>query len=126
MNETEILDICRANLNDCELVAFGDLKSELILCASSARSRPREDLDVLCRAAIGYFDAEQNVAKSAQNVDEAAVGVSVGFSAQQSIVCMRTKADCNEFVLAVLNSAECVDLAVATLDTSARALAGDE
>lgn len=125
MSASDILDTCRGKLSGCELTAFGDLKSELILCVSASRSRPREQLDDLCRTAVGYFDACQNAAKSAQYIDDDAAGVVVGFSARHSILCMRTDADCDEFVLAVLNAAECSDEAIATLGTSARALAGD-
>lgn len=125
MSASNILDTCRASLSGCQLTAFGDLKSELILCVSAARPRPREDFDALCRATVGYFDAYASIPKPFQEAVEVEAGFVVSFSARESIVCTRAETDCDEFVLAVLNGAECLDAAVAALDTTARALASD-
>jgi hypothetical protein len=47
----ERLDRCRSEVAGCELVAYGDLGSGLILRSSSHQPCPRERLDALCDAA---------------------------------------------------------------------------
>jgi len=51
MTVNEALDNMRAELPGCSLVAFTDLSSQLVLCASSAGRPAQEELDALSRAA---------------------------------------------------------------------------
>ena len=53
------LDTLRAELSGCSLVAFGDLGAKLTLRASSARSRPQDQLDDLCAQAAGSLESKQ-------------------------------------------------------------------
>ncbi len=47
MDVTEILNEMRIEASGCELVAFADLSSRMMLCVSPAGQRPQEELDVL-------------------------------------------------------------------------------
>jgi hypothetical protein len=47
MDVTEILDKLRVDLSGCDLVAYADLSSGMVLCTSSAVKRPQEDIDAL-------------------------------------------------------------------------------
>jgi hypothetical protein len=47
MDVSEILDKLREGLSGCDLVAYADLSSGMVLCTSSAVKRPQEDIDAL-------------------------------------------------------------------------------
>lgn len=56
MSVADELDKLRATLPGCTLVAFGDLASSIVLCASAEEKRPQEELDALCTAASTALD----------------------------------------------------------------------
>lgn len=56
MTVTDALDAMRSELQGCTLVAFTDLSSNLVLCASSAARPAQEELDGLARAAQAALD----------------------------------------------------------------------
>ena len=64
MGVAEELDALRAELSGCHLVAYADLQSRLVLCASSAGNPAQEELDALSRAANLALDG--NVAEGAK------------------------------------------------------------
>lgn len=51
MNVTAELDAMRSELSGCSLVAFTDLSSQLVLCASAASKPVQEELNALSEAA---------------------------------------------------------------------------
>lgn len=51
----ERLDTLRAEIPGCSLVAFGDMRANVILRSSQDRAVPREQLDELCRVATNHF-----------------------------------------------------------------------
>jgi hypothetical protein len=51
MSVLDELDKLRATLPGCTLVAFGDLATNIVLCASADPKRPQEALDALCASA---------------------------------------------------------------------------
>ncbi|MCE8008129.1 hypothetical protein [Aestuariivita sp.] len=56
MSIADELDMLRATVPGCTLVAFGDLNARIVLCASAAQKPPQEDLDALCLSASGALD----------------------------------------------------------------------
>lgn len=51
MNVAAELDAMRSEISGCSLVAFTDLSSQLVLCASAASKPVQEELNALSRAA---------------------------------------------------------------------------
>ncbi len=64
MGVAEVLDNLRAELSGCLLVAYADLQSRLVLCASSAGSPAQEELDALSKSA--HLALDGNIADGAQ------------------------------------------------------------
>jgi hypothetical protein len=48
----------RDEVPGCEALAFADLSTGLVLCASSGRKKPQEWFDQMCQAAIELLDGE--------------------------------------------------------------------
>lgn len=55
MGIQEDLDALRQSVPGCDVVAFADIGTNLVLVASSEGSPRRELLDQLCGAAVGHF-----------------------------------------------------------------------
>lgn len=51
MNVTEELDAMRAEVSGCKLVAFTDLSSQLVLCASAVSNPIQDEMNALSAAA---------------------------------------------------------------------------
>lgn len=54
----ELLDSFRRDLPSCDTVALGDLSSNLVLCVSSRKKPPQEQLDRLIRNARSLLDGD--------------------------------------------------------------------
>ena len=63
MDVTQSLDSLRQEVEGCDLVAFADLSSGMVLCHSAATPPPQEELDALCGAATELLTGD--VAKGA-------------------------------------------------------------
>jgi hypothetical protein len=58
MSVAERLNGARDEFSGCEVLAFADLSTGLVLCSSSVRKRPQEWFDQMCQAAIDLLDGE--------------------------------------------------------------------
>jgi len=56
MSAAENLDQFRNSLPGCSLVVFGDLFSQITLCASTRQKYPQEQLDAICVTAGNLLD----------------------------------------------------------------------
>lgn len=56
MNVAERLHGLRGEVPGCEALAFADLSTGLVLCASSGQKKPQEWFDRICQAAIEALD----------------------------------------------------------------------
>lgn len=66
MDVTEALDGLRADVEGCELAAFADLNTSMILCVSASTRHAQEELDALTETAAAVLDGP--VAEGAQNL----------------------------------------------------------
>jgi len=64
MDVTEVLDELRADVEGCDLAAFADLNTSMILCVSSATRHAQEELDALTETAAAVLDG--SVAEGAE------------------------------------------------------------
>lgn len=64
MDVTEALDNLRAEVAGCQLAAFTDLSSKMVLCFSAGGRRAQEELDELSAIAVTVLDGP--VAEGAQ------------------------------------------------------------
>lgn len=64
MDVTEVLDRLRADVDGCDLAAFADLTTSMILCVSSSARHAQEELDALTSTAATVLDGA--VAEGAQ------------------------------------------------------------
>ena len=64
MDVTEVLDRLRADVEGCDLAAFADLTTSMILCVSSGTRHAQEELDALTTTAAAVLDGA--VAEGAQ------------------------------------------------------------
>lgn len=64
MDVTEVLDGLRADVEGCDLAAFADLHTSMILCVSSSTRHAQEELDALTETAAAVLDGA--VAEGAQ------------------------------------------------------------
>ncbi len=95
------LDDLRKQVSGCDLTAFGDLSSRLILRSSSAETCQRERLDQLCQRAVDSFSKAALIPAS-EMVDRAVCGHSaVMFAGGKSFIFARPGPTSDEFVCAV-------------------------
>jgi hypothetical protein len=120
----DLLDSFRETVCGCDLAAFGDLHSALILSVSSDNRRSREELDSLCEMTSRLF--------TMSGTSEAAPGTSitrapfvVAFSARQSVFSVCANDENGEFALAVMEGPERVANLVDTLKAVAVRIAGE-
>lgn len=64
MSVAEALDTIRTEMPGCVLAAFGDLKTKLILRASSRETWPQEELDKIGAQAVRAFGLADRLAAS--------------------------------------------------------------
>ena len=56
MDVAEALDKLRAEVTGCELTAFTDLSSKMVLCVSAGGGRAQEELDALSEIAVTVLE----------------------------------------------------------------------
>lgn len=56
MDVSEALDKLRAEVTGCELAAFTDLSSKMVLCVSASGRRAQEELDALSEIAVTVLE----------------------------------------------------------------------
>lgn len=103
MNVTAELDEMRSGLLGCSLVAFTDLSSQLVLCASAAAKPVQEELNALSKAANLALDG--TIAQSAMPVwtegDEAPAETAVLLTGSEVRVFLRSPKKPNEALVCV-------------------------
>ena len=123
MEVIERLDAMRAGLPGCSLVAFTDLGSRLVLCASTAARTAQEDLDRLSDLAQAML--EGNVAEGAAPLlgtgqGDTRAGVAMLVSSADAKVFLRAPGDAAEALVCVCapdaDLAKVVDCGRSTLD----------
>ena len=102
MTVQDDLDQLRAQTPGCDLTAFGDLSSSLILRFSAENKLPREKLDQLCaRAGRGF-----GVVGSEKDLMSEAV---ICFSESQTEVYARSSASPDDIICVALGSGHDID-----------------
>ena len=120
------LDGLRSQISDCELTAFGDLSSRLILRSSSAKPCQREKLDQLCRHAVESF-AKAELVPVTELTDNAVCGcAAVMFSAGKAFVFARPDVTSDEFTCAVTQATSDSALALEATRKSASLIGEDK
>ena len=66
MDVAEALDALRAEVAGCDLAAFTDLSSKMVLCVSAGGRRAQEELDALSEIAVTVLDGA--VAEGAESL----------------------------------------------------------
>jgi hypothetical protein len=122
MSVAELLNDFRCDVPGCEAVAFADLATGLVLCASSGRKQPQEWFGRLCRGASELLDAEFARKASALLLGDGAQGARQAIQVADGEVrlFLRSEAEPNEALCCVCRP----DVAVDLLVERARALLG--
>lgn len=119
------LDNLRERVGGCELTAFGDLSSRLILRSSSAEHWQRERLDQLCQRAVDSF-AKADLIPASEMIDRTVCGRSaVLFTAGKSFIFVRPDVSSDEFTCAVSHATQDQVSALEATQDTAR-LIGDD
>ena len=123
MDVTDKLDAMRGDLPGCSLVAFADLGSRIVLCASAAAKPAQEELDHLSGLAQTVLDgplAEGAAPVLAQGDGDRRAGVAMLVSGADAKVFLRAPGEANEALICVCapesDLGKVVDCGRATLD----------
>ena len=120
MDVSEALDKLRADIAGCDLVAYADVSSSMVLSVSSATKRAQEDLDRLSASAVTVLNGP--IAEGAVPLvgeEDTSVHVAMTLDAEAAHLFLRSASAPNEAVICVC-AATC-DLAAA-IDLGRRAL----
>lgn len=106
------LDTLRRGTAGCQLTAFGDLSSKLILRSSSAAARPREELDNLCTKAATCF-AVLDLETAGNLLGNGHYGnAAIFFTPGKSVIFARPSPETDDMTCAVIESAQDVEQAL--------------
>ncbi|MEM6888975.1 MAG: hypothetical protein AAF636_12635 [Pseudomonadota bacterium] len=113
------------SLKGCQMAAFGDLSSGLILRSHSAKPWPRERLDQLCESAVRCFEICAQPHTS--NPGDTAEGcqTAVLFTAERAFVFARREAEPSDVTCAVFNRTTAIGTAVARVKGTALCIGSD-
>ncbi|MEM9970415.1 MAG: hypothetical protein AAF762_04890 [Pseudomonadota bacterium] len=118
MDVSKALDDMRSEVAGCDLVAFADLSSQMVLCTSSATKRAQEEIDALTGAAS--LTLEGAVADGAGALTGGAPATAVTMTQADLHVFLRNPAAANEALICVCapdaDVSKIVDCGRATLD----------
>lgn len=117
MGSVERLDAMRAGAEGCRLVAFGDLRTRLVLRMSADRSWPQERLDELCSQAAECFDRADSEVFAAE-FSEAHLDEAIMLAADGIRLFIRPENGESDVICCVCNDAA----ALAPLASAARAV----
>lgn len=97
MDVTKELDALRAEVAGCELVAFADLSSEMVLCVSSASRHAQEEIDALSVAAATLLQEGISAEVGAFTGEGGnAMGGAITMTADQVRIFLRSSQEANE------------------------------
>ena len=100
MDVAEALDTLRQDADGCDLVAFADLASGMVLRVSSARRHPQEELDVLPGLALSVFGSP--IAEGAAALlDGANPGTAITVTSVDARLYMRAPSPATEALICV-------------------------
>lgn len=99
MDVAKVLDEMRSKVDGCDLVAFADLSSQMVLRASSATKRGQEEIDALTDAALLALAGP--IAEGAMALTGGAPATAVTMTKGDVHVFMRTPSGQNEALIAV-------------------------
>ncbi|MEM6578012.1 MAG: hypothetical protein AAF678_05930 [Pseudomonadota bacterium] len=96
MSVQNILDTCRHSTDGCDIVAFGDYRSLLILRSSHQAHLRREALDALTAEAATLFEQLDAIA----NADRATTPLLTGasFNGKKALAFARSEISASEFI----------------------------
>jgi len=106
------LDQLRRKTAGCQLTAFGDLSSKLILRSSSAAPCPREVLDSLCTKAVTCFSVTDGDVEADLGGNGHYGQAAVMFTPAQSFIFARPDRAADDVTCAVIESAQDVEQAL--------------
>lgn len=112
MDVSQTLEALRGDLVGCDLVAFADLSSSMVLSSSSLSTYAQEDMDRLSANAVTVLNgaiAEGGLPMVGE--EDTAVHVAMTLDSEASILFLRAQASPNEALICVL--APSADLATA-------------
>ncbi|QMU58333.1 MAG: hypothetical protein GKR98_09080 [Boseongicola sp.] len=100
MDVTEILNEMRIEASGCDLVAFADLSSRMMLCVSPAGQRPQEELDVLTEVAAASLSGP--LAESAAPLLDARAPVeAIALTSIDARIFLKPDADASEALICI-------------------------
>ncbi|MGI9390987.1 MAG: hypothetical protein ACR2O1_13085 [Boseongicola sp.] len=100
MDVSEALDNLRAEVTGCELAAFTDLSSKMVLCVSAGGRRAQEELDALSQIAVTVLEGA--VADGALNLlDEEKPDSAMTLTKVDLRVFLRSPSTVNEALICV-------------------------
>jgi hypothetical protein len=102
MDVTEALDGLRAEVEGCELVAYADLSSRMVLSVSAATKYAQEDMDVLSQSAVALLDGA--LAEGAQPLigeDDQSADLAMTLSVEATRIFLRAPGDLTEALICV-------------------------
>ncbi len=113
------LDDLRGSVTGCDLAAFADLSSKLVLRSSSVNSIPRERMDQLCSVAKQCFELTE-AAQDLENASStAAHRCAIVFSSRDSLVFVGAADDPDDVTCITVDAGHDLDAAVTrTTDAS--------
>ena len=85
MNVTDRLDQLRAEFPHCQVAAFADMSTAMVLSASAPKKTTQEDLDALCRTGAELLHGETSHSVS-QAAGPAFKTMSQSFVIQQNVI----------------------------------------
>lgn len=101
MDVTKELDAVRTEVSGCDLVAFADLSSGMVLCTSADQRPAQEDLEALCDAATASLDGELAGGASAMVEADGDINIAMTFHPGAAHVFLRSQSERNEALCCV-------------------------
>ncbi|MDD9921653.1 MAG: hypothetical protein OXQ92_05140 [Boseongicola sp.] len=98
MDVTETLDQLRKDVPGCDVAAFADLSSSMVLCVSSDAKPAQEEIDGLCASASTFLNGVLAEGASAV-VGDGPLEVAMTADGSEARVFLRTKASDNEVLI---------------------------
>ena len=98
MDVTKVLDGLRADVEGCDLAAFADLNTRMILCVSSTSRHAQEELDALTETAATVLDGSVAEGAKALLSDQTAL-TAITFTQVDARIYLRASASDSEALI---------------------------
>lgn len=126
MDVTQELDTLRATLSGCDLAAFADLSSLMVLCTSADEPPAQEDLDVLCRAAATLLDGDLAADGLTLTGSATAADSSITMTSQETRLYLRAQDGSSEALALICGPDTDVDAALSAARQTLDRIASEE